>query len=288
MGKIKYNEEKYIKEVEELYNGEFEVVSRYKGLDEPILVKNKYGVMRLPKASQVLNNRPTIKMALNKTEYFMNQLRESYPETAKIITPVSEYVAMKTKMLFDTKYGLVSISPDALIHGHVPMAKSAVDRKDYMRKQLLDLYDNKYDFIITSTNRHEGRNILVCPVHGEVSIDSCHIFSGCGCPKCNHNWEKSDHLYIIRLYSNDESFYKLGITSLQNGVPRRYRDYKRLGYNVEEIKLIKFDNWEMCKDKETKLKRIIKNYLYTPKHWDCNSSTECFKENLLEILINEL
>lgn len=288
MGKVKYNEVEYKKEVEKIYGKNLEVVSRYKGLDKPILVKDQYGIMRLPNARQVLNNRPTIKMALNKTEYFMNQLREAHPEIAKQITPVSEYEAMKKKMLFDTKYGLVSMTPDGLIHGSAPMAKSAVDRKDYMRKQLLDLYDNQYDFIITSTDRHQGRNILVCPIHGKVSIDSCHIFSGCGCPKCNHGWTKSDHLYIVRLYSKDESFYKLGITGLKNGKPRRYKDYEKLGYCIEEIKLLKFESWEVCRDKETELKRIIKNHLYTPKHWEWKTSKECFKGDLLEIIIKEL
>lgn len=288
MGKVKYNEETYKKEVEKIYGKNLEVVGRYKSLEQPILVKDKYGIMRLPKARQVLNNRPTIKMALNKTEYFMNQLREAHPEIAKQITPVSEYEAMKKKMLFDTKYGLVSMTPDGLIHGSAPMAKSAVDRKDYMRKQLLDLYDNQYDFIINTTDRHNGRNTLVCPIHGKVSIDADHLFSGCGCPKCNHGWEKSDHLYVVRLYSDDESFYKLGITGLKNGKPRRYKDYEKLGYCVEEIKLLKFESWEVCRDKETELKRIIRNYLYTPKCWNFETSTECFKEDLLEIIIKEL
>ena len=44
----------------------------------------------------------------------------------------------------------------------------------------------------------------------------------------------------------------------------------------------------MCRDKETELKRIIRNYLYTPKNWDWETSTECFKEDLLEIIIKEL
>lgn len=288
MGKIKYNEENYIKEVQACHGDSLEVVSRYKGLDKPILVKDKYGVMRLPTARQLLNNRPGIQTALNKTEYFMNQLRDVYPEIADYVNPVSEYESMKKKMLFDTKYGLISSTPDKLIHGFFPSIKSAVNKKDYMKKQLLILYDYKYDFIINTTDRHNGRNILICPVHGEVSIDADHLFSGCGCPKCNHGWTKSDCLYIIRLYSEEESFYKLGITYLKDGVPRRYGDYENLGYKVEQIKLMKFESWEVCREKETKLKRIIKNNLYTPKNWTNNSSTECFSKDLLEIIINEL
>lgn len=288
MGKIKYNEDSFKKEVKTFHGNSLEVVSRYKGLNNPVLVKNKYGVMCVKQARQILNYTPNIQAALNKTEYFMNQLVDVQPEIAKLVKPASEYETARKKMLFDTKYGLVSVTPDSLMRGNIPSVKSAVNKKEYMRNQLLILYDYKYDFIITSTDRHQGRNILVCPIHGEVSIDADHLFSGCGCPKCNHGWEKSDHLYIVRLYSNDESFYKLGITGLKDGKPRRYKDYERLGYCVEELKLLKFENWEVCRDKETELKRIIRNYLYTPKNWDWETSTECFKEDLLEIIIKEL
>lgn len=284
-----YNEVEYKNEVESLYNGEIEVVGRYKSLSQPILVKDKYGVMSLPKASQVLVNRPGIKAALNQTEYFMNQLREAYPKIAEMVSPASEYKAMKKKMLFNTKYGLISINPDALIHGHEPTVRCAINRKDYMRNQLLEIYDNKYDFIIDSTDRHEGRIRLICPVHGEISIDSSHIFSGYGCPKCNESWKKSDHLYIIRMYSRFESFYKLGITCLnQKGEPRRFRDYKKLGYEIELLKLIKFNDYIVCHDKELKLKQLIKNNLYCPKNWPNKTSEECFTKDLLDIIIENL
>lgn len=288
MGKIKYNEDSFKKEVKTFHGNSLEVVSRYKGLNNPILVKNKYGVMYIKQARQILNYTPNIQAALNKTEYFMNQLVDIQPEIAKLVKPASEYETARKKMLFDTKYGLVSVTPDSLMQGSAPSIKSAVNKKEYMKNQLLILYDYKYDFIITSTDRHQGRNVLICPIHGEVSVDADHLFSGCGCPNCNHGWEKSDHLYIVHLHSDDESFYKLGITGLKDGKPRRYKDYEKLGYRVEELKLLKFENWEVCRDKETELKRIIKDYLYTPKYWDYETSTECFKEDLLEIIIKEL
>lgn len=289
MSKYSINEAEYKAKVDELYNGEIEVVGHYKSLSQPILVKDKYGVLSLPLANQVLNNRPGIKAALNQTEYFMNQLREVHPEIAEQLTPASEYQRMKTKMLFQTRFGLVSAAPDALIHGHCPNVRSAVDRKDYMRNQLLYLYDNKYDFKILSTDRHIGRCILICPIHGEVEVDNDYIFEGCGCPKCNTNWEKSDTLYVVKLSNSEEIFYKLGITHLnQNGEPRRYRDYRKLGFKIEQLYLHTFDTYQECFDKELKLKQLIKPHLYQPKIWANNSSTECFGVELLEIIINNL
>ena len=88
---------------------------------------------------------------------------------------------------------------------------------------------------------------------------------------------KSNHFYLIRLYSEFESFYKLGVTYLQNGSPRRFKDYNKLGYQIEVLKLIEFKTYEECHDKEVKLKRLIRNYTYCPKNWPYNTSEECFK-----------
>lgn len=44
---------------------------------------------------------------------------------------------------------------------------------------------------------------------------------------------KSDTLYVVKLSNADETFYKLGITHLdQNGKPRRYNDYRKLGFEI--------------------------------------------------------
>lgn len=286
---MKYNEDDFKQEVTKLYNGEITIIGKYKGLDYPILISDKYGVMQLNKAKQLLYNKPGIKSALNKTEYFMNQVREAYPEIAEKIVPVSEYKKAKEKMLFSTQFGLVSAYPDSIIHGHCPNIRSAVNRKEYFKNQLLFLYDNKYDFIITSTDRHNGRVILVCPVHGHQSVDSDSIFLGTGCPLCNKDWEKTNTFYLIRLYDKNESFYKLGISyKLKNGDIRRFREYRDLNYNIELIYTKTFEDVIECKQFETKLKRIIKPSLYIPKRWEYNTSTETFKDKLLPIIKENL
>ena len=152
MSKKGLNEVEYKQKVNDLYNGEIEVVGRYKNLSSPVLLKDKYGVVKI-QANFALISRPTIKSALNKTEYFMNQLKDKYPDISKNLKPVSEYEAAKKNMLFETPYGIVSTTPDSLLSGHIPTVRRAVDRKQYMKNQLLLLYDNKYDFIIHSTDR---------------------------------------------------------------------------------------------------------------------------------------
>lgn len=286
---MKYNEEQFKEKVSELYNGEVKIVGKYKGLTHPVLCEDKYGIMQIKTARQLLNNRPTIYSALNKTEYFMNQLRNFYPDIAEEVSPASEYITARQKMLFNTKYGLVSVLPDNLLHGHKPSIRTAVNRKEYFKNQLLFLYDNKYDFKIDSTDRHKGRVILICPIHGEQSVDSDSIFLGSGCPECNHGWEKSDTFYLIRLYDNKESFYKLGISHyLENGDIRRFKEYRALNYNIEIIYTHVFEDYLECKEFETKLKRIIRPNLYVPNRWDYNISTETFTDALLPTIKEHL
>lgn len=287
---MKYTEKEFIEEVERLYGkGSFEIVGTFKGISSSILMKDKYGILSFKKARQILHYQPTIMLALNKTEYFMNQLKDKYPEQSEDIIPMSEYKNANTKMLFKNRFGVVSITPGNLLAGHFPTIRTAVNRKEYFKNQLLYLYDNKYDFIIESTDRHKGRCTLICPIHGEQSIDNDHIFNGSGCPMCNHGWEKSNLFYLIRLYNKEESFYKLGISHrLKNGKVRRYKEYKNLGYEIEELKIVEFDDFVECKDFETKLKRLIKNNIYMPKFWANENTTECFTADLLPVILRKV
>ena len=286
---MKINETEYIKEVTKIYNGEIQIIGKFKGLAFPILAKDKYGVLSISKASLLLHYKPTIKAALNQTEYFMSMLTEKHPEIAKLVRPASEYKAAKQKMLFETKFGLVSVNPDSLLAGHEPTVRVAINRKDYMYKQLKYLYGDKYEFIIHSTDRHKGKCELICPIHGHVFVDNDYIFSGVGCIECNSHMNKSDVLYIVKLSSEEESFYKLGITyRKRNGKLQRYSQYAQFGYKIEEIKTISFESFEECRDKETELKRLIKNNLYLPKKWPNKISTETFTGDLLEIVIKNL
>ena len=196
-----YTEEQFLEKVKNVHGDKIEVIGRFKGVTKPILFKTKYGICQYPTARQLYNENqiPTIKCALNKTEYFMEMLREKYPEIAEQVVPQSEYKAMKEKMLFNTRFGIVSINPDMLMSGHVPSIRSAIDRKDYFKKQLEYLYDGKgykFDIESSSTDRHNGRVRFICPIHGEQWVDSDGIFLGHGCPECNQGWTKSNIFYL--------------------------------------------------------------------------------------------
>lgn len=288
-----FTEEQFLEKVKNVHGNEIEVIGRFKGTTKPILFKTKFGICQYPTARQLYDGktRPSIKCALNKTEYFMAMLKDKYPEIAEKLTPQSEYEAMKNKMLFNTQFGLVSISPDALMAGHMPNIRSAVDRKDYFRKQLEFLYEGKnYTFEINSTNRHEGRVKLICPIHGEQWVDTDGIFLGHGCPECNTGWTKSNVFYLVKLFNDNEEFYKLGISYIDSfsRTVKRFQQYKKMKYNIEVLKLIEFEDFVQCREFETKMKRIIKSSIYLPQNWNKEGTTECFKDEILPTILNEI
>lgn len=285
---MKYNETEFKNLVAKLYNGEIEIVGKFTGLSYPILVKDKYGIMLSQKANLILNYRPAINIALNKTEYAMNMLKDKQLNIYNKIKCVEEYKSMKTLQLFETQFGLVKTSFDALLAGHMPNIRSAIDRKTYFKNQLSLLYENKYDFKITNTSRHGGKSILICPVHGEVVIDNDYIFQGKGCPKCN-NITPSTTFYFIKISFNDFTCYKIGISyRTKDGTLRRYTDYKKKGYKIEIIKEIEFESNLELKQFELRIKQIIKNNLVTPPNWDSEIATECFSTDLFELILNQI
>ena len=285
---MKYTEEKYLNEVNILYPNEYKIVSKFKGLTQPILVEDMFGVLQIKQARLLLKYRPTIMQALNKTNYFMNQLKYRHPNIAESIEPVSEYINARQKMLFKDKFGIVSFTPDNLMQGHMPSIRVAVDRKAYFKAQLLFIYGDKYDFVITSTDRHNGTVELVCPIHGSQHVDTDSVFLGTGCPKCNRDNIDSNVFYFIELSNEEEAFYKIGISHMKNNKVRRYKDYKLLGYQIKELYKHEFNGALECKQFELKIKQLIKPFIYVPKNWANKTSTECFSKDISQSLLNNI
>lgn len=285
---MKCNEIEFKKLVAEKYHGEIKVVGKYLGLAKPLLIENKYGLMKTAHASLILQYEPSILIALNKTEYAMRMLRDKQPEIYSQIECLDEYKTMKTNILFKTVFGVVKTSFDMLLSGHMPTIRSAVDRKEYFRNQMKLIYGDLYDFKITTTSRHGGKSILVCPIHGEVIVDNDYLFMGVGCPKCKGT-RPSTTFYLIKLTYKNFQCHKIGISyRKENGSLRRYDDYLKKHYGIEVIKERDFSDLLELKQYELKIKQLIKPYLITPPNWDNKTSTECFTEDLLDIVLEQI
>lgn len=130
---------------------------------------------------------------------------------------------------------------------------------------------------------------------------SSHISYKTGCPKCAYNklgWNEQKFierckdglgtLYLIKMYTNDEEFYKIGITS--TSVKQRYNDISKTNLYHYDILFEMKTLPQLVFRKEKAIKAYIKNanMHYKPIHFFGGSVTECFKTDNLEDLINRI
>ena len=94
--------------------------------------------------------------------------------------------------------------------------------------------------------------------------------------KCSKNSKDFDgfKLYVIRCFSQEENFIKIGRT--YNTINQRFSG-NQLPYQYEIIKIIKSYDGEYIYDLENRVKRIFKSYKYIPK-LNFGGMYECFKK----------
>jgi len=132
------------------------------------------------------------------------------------------------------------------------------------------------------TTNYAQRAIFECPICKKewesfvANIQSSNTKSCCNKSRgwSRSNWEKiSDRaiLYKVRLYNENESFIKIGIT--KNNISKRFRN---LPYKYEAIKIIEGASGYIF-DLENRTKRFFKKYRYTPLI-NFKGETECYKK----------
>ena len=78
------------------------------------IISTSYGNCKISVDNILKNAKPSIKSAINKTEYFINQLKE-------LDIGITDYSYIKyknatSKVIYDTKYGLCQMTPNSLLY----------------------------------------------------------------------------------------------------------------------------------------------------------------------------
>lgn len=119
-----------------------------------------------------------------------------------------------------------------------------------------------------------------CPQHGAYRVPPQALLAGRGCRRCRD--EKSwieiaagriCTLYLLRVYSELESFYKLGITSLT--IERRYNSEKYMPYKYEVLATWQSTDAQLVADWEHYLLLAFAAHGYRPQR-KMPGATECF------------
>ena len=160
--------EKLWEKNEHYRNCKFEVISTYKNYYAPVMVKDKYGVCKVS-YTQLINNNyiPSIISALNKTEYFKNEILElNLHYQNKKFEIIGDYTGRQYKITTLDKYGLCNTNVSSLLSGYMTGIESAIDKEDYYYNILKERNPRIAELLIVK--EYKAPKVKVESVYGEL------------------------------------------------------------------------------------------------------------------------
>lgn len=175
-------------------------------------------------------------------------------------------------------------------------AKQTMTQAEFLDRAMR-VHGQKYNYSLLEYKSAKSKIKIICPVHG-LFEQSAWDHLQTGCRKCTdearpglytlkileHNPElaaKPAFVYYLKFTSEQESFYKIGITLTT--VSKRFAGYRQTGYNYSILKEKRTTLLEAYLI-EKELLVIHKNrYAYRPINWENRrgkGSSECFWEPL--------
>ena len=235
------------------------------------------------------------------TEEFLKLLsdKNSYYKEG-LFEIIGEYESLKTKILLKDKFGVCAISTgDLLYNNYKPRIESAVDKTQYFINKSNSYHNYLYDYSKSIYTKDKNNLIITCKTHGDFKQTPNNHYMGKGCPDCKKtalsNYQKSSptgwsltnwinkaknsknfdsfKVYIIKVFDENEEFYKIGRTFTK--LNKRFDYSANIPYNYQIVKIYE-DTAEKIFNLENELKRKNKINKYTPlKKFD--GMYECFK-----------
>lgn len=271
---------------------DFEILNVYTGVFDKLVLLGKYGLVSVTPASLLQGSYPTIQSAKDKNEYFKNQaygVHGDIYDYSKV-----DYTTAKNKVKIGCNaHGYFLQTPIQHLRGNgCPKCKSELHgkrlREDiiYFIQKSIEKHGYKYDYSLVDYETNNSFVDIICPIHGVFSQKSGNHMRGQGCPMCaNVHYDiysavkhKNDYLrnfgkvYIIKIYSDTESFYKIGVTT--KSIQERFKLLKKYGYKYEVLDYIE-DNMYNTVVLEDYLHNTLSKHSYLPDG-RFGGYTECY------------
>jgi Zn finger protein HypA/HybF involved in hydrogenase expression len=300
----------FLKKLEEAvpdYKDKFEVVSEYvKSLDY-MIVRDKYGELRITAGQLLQGHTPNVSSALDRFSYRVNQFREVHCDNYTYIKDESYPEGIKIKCNNCSREFKQKIDNHLIGKGCNTCSTKRAAEKQAMSYQDF-LYNSKkngninVDFTDCGYISLKFPVKLKCTLHNEVftqTASSCR-YGMVGCPSCKRNnlgflkdsfinscRGKTALLYILKINNENEIFYKIGVTN--RSVKKRFERKVEMPYNYEIIYTKEDKECPGCiYDSEVNLLNKYNIYKYQPKI-KFNGYTECFTTELpIEEIITHL
>ena len=168
-----------------------------------------------------------------------------------------------------------------------------------------EMHGDRYNYSLSKYVNTETKLKIICEDHGVFEQRPlCHV-RGKGCVKCRNestyynyiqryrdNVEEGDEIgkiYVIRVFSETESFIKLGITKNEYGRFKAYRRYfKKAGYQYEMLFSAEMPNYQTAMLENEILKGIRKaGGIYEPEEYFPGRS-ECTTKDFLDVIVQSI
>lgn len=211
------------------------------------------------------------------------------------ITVVGKYCNMVNRILVvdENGYEYTPIA-NSLIRGYKPTFKTAVNPTQIFIDRARSVHRDLYDYGNTVYMGHNKKVIITCKEHGDFKQSVKHHYIGSGCPKCigfsmdAEKWidktEGEAKLYVITLASENETFYKVGIT--KQPMNKRYYPTKLKPYVIVDS-VYRSGDARTIYDSESKIKRLLSSYRYVP-NIKIDGWSECFTWEGAKIILTLL
>lgn len=183
-------------------------------------------------------------------------------------------------------------------------AKKYIPTTQEIIEEFKKIHGDVYDYRNVIYTKGLDKVNIICKQHGEFNQTPKRHKSGEGCPKCGiiksstnifnskgfysakraernkSKWENTFAiLYFVKIYNQDEIFYKVGITT--KSIEERFKNLKIV---IEVIKEVKTNLYNAC-ILENKILLDNIEHRYTPKTFLNHGNTECFNENITVLKI---
>lgn len=132
------------------------------------------------------------------------------------------------------------------------------------------IHGNTFDYSLVEYVNARKKVILICHTHGIFGQTPDKHLRGHGCAKCNtvgnayanHSPNEPATFYIVRIFNEIESFYKIGVT-IRKILKNRFSNIRTLGYKIDYIFSISA-TLGMVLEEEKKLLHRYKHLQYKP------------------------
>jgi len=279
----------FIKKLKQKQPKLFELIyfkEEYKLNDKKLLLGTEYGDVKISPNSLLRGVYPCISNAINPKEYILNYIKiNNFKLYNKIIEIQGDYNGIMNKIDIQTIYGVVSITPDNIFKGLGFDIRSAIDRNEYFLNyikinqpkyidknfKLLSKVRGNKDLIKFSLNSNKYTATTDSLMNGYFSDEKPKgIFNTTTMKRKKNIFSKIPcFVYKIRLFNDNENFYKIGITT--KDIKTRFRSFP---YNYEVLEIISINLYDAYVI-EQETHNHLKEYKYKPQI-KFGGSNECF------------